>query len=474
MNGFPLGRSLAQPGPGACGGLAMAGHPRRRGAWLLGVAALALVVAGGCGHGQRAKAPAKPPEVVATKPIISEVTDYQDFTGRLSAVKTVDIRARVSGYVKSAPFTDGDLVKEGDVLFQIDPGSYLADLNLAKANLKLAEAERNVQEKMTARTQRLSGTKAASQEDLDTALATLEKDRANVEAMEASRDRTKLFVDWTKVVAPVSGRVSRRLVDPGNLVNADNTVLTTLVTENPMYVYFDVDERTFLDLMGSTSAGMSSWITGLRFPVLMRLANEDNFTQAGAVDFIDNQVNPTTGTIRMRGVFQNPRGFLKPGLFARVRLPIGAPYQALLIPDEALQSDQGRKYVYVVKKQKNDKGEEEDRVEYRKVTLGQAVSARKKRVEGEEEPGEYILRVIRPAEKGKEATEGVREGERVIVSGQQRVRPEALVQVKTQPPPESPESPLGKLLAENAPGPRQAQGKHKTANGRHKVEGGGQ
>src|SRR5262249_48742233 len=160
-----------------------------------------------------------------------EVTDYQDFTGRLNAVRMVEVRARVSGYVTEAPFKEGDAVKEGDLLFQIDPRSYQAELNQAKADLKLAEAERKVKEKITIRSRRLLGPRAETQETFETNVATLEKLRALVEAKEAARDRAKLYLDWTRVTAPLSGRISKRFVDPGNLVNADNTVLTTIVTE---------------------------------------------------------------------------------------------------------------------------------------------------------------------------------------------------------------------------------------------------
>jgi RND family efflux transporter MFP subunit len=403
-----------------------------RTAWcLFGAGVLVATLASGCGSGQATEKKNKPLEVTVTSPITDEVTDYQDFTGRLSAVKSVDIRPRVSGYVTKAEFKEGDLVKEGDVLFVIDPSTYKADLNQARANLKLAEAERNVMERNAGRAQRLIGRSAVAQEDYETIMATLEKDRATVDAMEASRDRAKLYVDWTTVKAPISGRVSRRLVDPGNLVNADNTILTTIVTENPQYAYFDVDERTYLNLVGSRSSASPEWLTSLHFPVLMRLSNEDDFTHLGTVDFIDNQVSATTGTIRMRGVFQNPKGLLRAGLFARIRLPLGTPYKAILVSDEALQSDQGRKFVYVVKPGKNKQGETVHVVEYRRVIPGQAVGG---------------LRVIKAPEKGKEGKEGLSEGEQVIVIGQQRVRPEMEVTVKKQPPPERPEPPFGKLL----------------------------
>jgi RND family efflux transporter MFP subunit len=387
-----------------CGGLRMA----RGGLWL------AALLCGGCSQGEAPRA-AKAVEVVVTRPITDEVTDYQDFTGRFSAFKTVEIRARVTGYVTDAPFKEGDLVHEGDVLFQVDPRSYEADAKQAAANVKVAEAERNIHEKNAGRAQRLFGFKSISQEDYDVAMASVEKDIASVEAAKASRERAKLYLDWTRVTAPLSGRISRRLVDPGNLITADVTILTTIVTEDPMYVYFDVDERTYLDLIDAATPGMTTSVTGLQFPVLMRLANEEQFTHAGVVNFIDNQVSASTGTIRMRGVFPNPKGHHKAGLFARIRLPIGASYQALLIPDEALMSDQGRKFVYVL----NDKNE----IAYRRVKLGQSIQE---------------LRVVK---------EGLKEGEQVLVSGMQRVRPGMQVAVKTQAPPARPDSPLNKLLS---------------------------
>ncbi len=388
--------------------------------------ALGMLLLGGCSQDAPPAKSSKPLEVIVTKPIVDEVTDYQDFTGRLSAIKTVEVRARVTGYVTDVPFKEGDLVHEGDLLFQIDPRPYETDLKQAIANLKLAEAERGVAEKNAGRAQRLLGTRSISQEDYDISMATVEKDIAAVDAKRASKDKAKLYLDWTRVTASVTGRISRRFVDPGNLIMADQTILTTIVADDPAYVYFDVDERTYLDLIQATAPGVTSSISGLQFPVLMRLANEEQFTHGGAVNFIDNQVSATTGTIRMRGVFANPKGLLKSGLFARIRLPIGNPYQTVLIPDEALMSDQGRKYVYVV----NDKNE----IVYRKVKLGQAIQD---------------LRVIK---------EGVSPEERVVVQGMQRVRPGVTVTVKNQDPPARPESPLGKLLSFQRPAVQKTSG----------------
>jgi RND family efflux transporter MFP subunit len=393
------------------------------------------LLAVGC---QRAPQPKKDNvvEVVVTTPVPDEVTDYQDFTGRMDALKTVDIRPRVSGYIMEAPFKEGDLVKEGDLLFQIDPRTYQADFNQAEANVRQAKAEVQLQVKRAERARQLIGQAAIGPEDYEQIIALRDKAIATVGAMEAARERAKLYLDFTHVVAPplrsddgrpLLGRISRRQVDPGNLVNADQTVLTTLVSVDPMYAYFDVDERTYLDLAALTSPGASSWFSALEFPVLMRLANEDEFKQKGYVNFLDNRLNANTGTVRMRGVFSNPKGNLKSGLFVRIRLPVGVPYKALLIPDEAILSDQGRKYVYVVKEAKDDAGNNVDKVEYRSVKPGQAIQG---------------MRVIKA---------GLSKGERVIVTGMQRVRPDSLVRVKTQAPPDVPKSSLTKLLSENRP-----------------------
>jgi multidrug efflux system membrane fusion protein len=403
------------------------------------VAVLAVLAAvGGCHEAPPPKMNKKI-EVVITAPITDEVTDYQDFTGRMDALKTVDIRPRVSGYITEAPFVEGEIVKEGDLLFQIDLRQYQDEVNQAKANLKLAEADKILQTRRAERGLAVMRSGAVSPEDIDQLIASREKAIANVAAMKAALERAELNLEFTHVKVPplhddkgrpLMGRVSRRLVDPGNLVNADQTILTTLVSIDPMYAYFDVDERTYLELAAITSQSSNSWFSALQFPVLMRLANEDEFKTLGYVNFLDNRLNANTGTVRMRGVFANPSGVLKSGLFVRIRLPKGAPYKALMVPDEALLSDQGRKYLYVVKdikKETNDKGEEVEmgKVEYRKVEIGQALQG---------------LRVIK---------EGLREGEHVIVSGMQRVKDGAVVQVQRKPAPPPPKSSLTEMLKED-------------------------
>jgi len=382
---------------------------------------LTALILVGCDKGQQPKA-SKDPRVFVTEPITDVVMDYQDFTGRLDAVKTIDIRARVSGYVVEIPFKEGDVVKENALLFQIDKRPYQADLNQAEANLKVAIAEMELQIKNAERAKTLFPANAISKEDLDTVMAAQDKAEANVGAMRAAKERAQLYLDYTSVTAPVTGRVSRRYVDPGNLINADSTILTRIVTENPMFAYFDVDERTYLDLLATLSPGKTSWYEGLNFPVMMRLANEKDFDKVGMVNFVDNQVVATTGTVRMRGVFDNSQGMLKAGLFVRIRLPIGSPYRASIIPDEAILSDQERKYVWLV----NAKSE----VEYRPVKLKQPIKD---------------LRVIQDPGPGQAGKEGVAPGDRIIISGMQRVRQGLKVDAENQAPPSLPEMPLVKL-----------------------------
>jgi membrane fusion protein, multidrug efflux system len=403
--------------------------------WGAAAVVLTSMLATGC-HQTATPKINKVVEVVVTTPVTDEVTDYEDFTGRLDALKTVDIRPRVSGYITEAPFVEGDIVKKDDVLFQIDPAPYDADLEQARANLKQAQAEEVLQTRRAERGKRLFGTAAIGPEDYDQLIAARDKAIATVGAMKAALDHAELNRKWTTVKVPpltddagrpLSGRISRRLVDPGNLVNADQTILTTLVSIDPVYAYFDVDERTYLKLASLADQGSSSWFSALQFPVLMRLANEDEFHRKGGVNFLDNRLNANTGTVRMRGVFANPSGVLKSGLFVRIRLPIGVPYKTVMIPDEALLSDQGRKYVYVVKKSKNEQGDDVEQVEYRAVELGQSIQG---------------LRVIKD---GK-----LKEGERVIISGMQRVRPGSVVKATLQDPPAPPKSALTQILKENA------------------------
>ena len=383
---------------------------------------LGIVFGAGCNQAPPvAKVEKKAIEVMVVHPVRDRVTDYNDFTGRLDALKTATLTSRVSGYVDSAPFKEGDHVKEGDVVFTIDPRPYVADLKQAQANLAVAEAESRLQNKNVARAQKLIANRTISQEDFDQINATWEKSKANIESAIATRDKAKLYLDYTKVIAPWSGKISRRNVDPGNMVNADMTQLTTLVSEDSIYAYFDVDERTYLDLMEIGKTNRGSWASQEKYPILMALPKEETYGHVGVVNFVDNKVNSGTGTIRMRGIFDNPDRILKAGMFCRIRLPVGNPYDALLIPDEAIQNDQGKKYVYVLN--------EKDEVVYRTVNPGQPIQAPKQN-----------LRVI--------LNDGVKPDDRIIVTGLQRIRPGMVVKPNLAPDLKSPGSPLTRILME--------------------------
>lgn len=403
---------------------------------------LTCLFAAACSQSQPAKD--KSVHVVVTTPITDDVIDYQDFTGRVEAHDSIDVRARSTGYLTKLCFKDGDRVKEGDVLFEIDPRPYEAQLNQDQADLAKIKAIVTKTEALYRRSVALSGKVASSQEDIDTQRGDWEVAKAAILQAEAKIRLSQLNLDWTKVTAPISGRISRRFVDPGNLIKADDTVLTTIVADDNVYVYFDVDERSYLDLVGETSStAESAPPPKLKLKVMMRLANSEEYTHTGEVDFVDNRVHGNTGTIRMRAVFANPRDTIKAGLFARIRIFVGKPFQAVLIPDEALQSDQGRKFVYIVttatEKKPDGTEETQDIVEYRPVVLGQAIQG---------------LREIKEAKRDKDGkiTEGLAKDERVIINGMQRVRPKTIVNATMQPPPSPPRLLQGKLAGLFDPG----------------------
>jgi RND family efflux transporter MFP subunit len=360
---------------------------------MLGCAAL-----GGCGAPQAAPGPPPPPEVFVSSPVARQVTDYEDFPGRTEAVVSVDIRARVNGYLDKVNFKEGTEVKQGDVLFEIDPRPYKAALDQAVGNLASMEARLKRLDLDLGRAQRLVGTTAMSREDYDKIVGDRGETAASLQALRAGVQRARLDLDFTKVLAPSSGRISRRYIDPGNLVKTDDTLLTTLVSLDPIYAYFDLDERTTLRLQRLFREHHIDWTGETALPVYLGLADEEGFSQQGKINFADNRIDPDTGTWRLRGVFPNPQRVLSPGLFVRVRLPIGNPYQAILISEQALGTDQGQKFVYVV----SDDG---DPV-YRQVKVGRLHEG---------------LRVI---------TAGLQKNEKVVVSGLQRVHPGGKVNAK--------------------------------------------
>lgn len=360
---------------------------------LMGLALLAA----GCNHAPPQMPALKTPEVDVAMPIYREVIDHEDFTGQTEAVMTIDIRARVTGYLKSVNFKHGAEVKKGDLLFEIDPPHYKAEHARAEGVVAQAQARLNRLKLDHARAERLFPSNTITKEQFDLVSGDLAEAEANLAAAKASLKLASVALGYCTINAPIDGRLSRPNIDPGNLVKADDTSLslTRIVAQDPMWVYFDLDERTMLRLR-RLSAGAKA--TDEKIPVLIGLADEEGYPHEGALDFRDNRLDPNTGTLRVRGVFPNADRFLTPGMFVRVRLPIGKPQQALLVPEQAVGTDQGQKFVYIV--------DNKDQITYRRVQVG-------KLYEG--------LRVI---------SEGISPGERIVVTGVQRVMPGMKVDAK--------------------------------------------
>jgi RND family efflux transporter MFP subunit len=340
-----------------------------------------------------APAAAPPPPVRVAQPVQREVTEYADFTGRLDAVQTVELRARVSGYLTRVLFAPGP-VRKGDLLFEIDPRPYQAELARAEAELQLREAHLKLATAEFDRARALAARGGAGREELDRAEAARAEAQAAREVARAALDVAKLHLESTRVTAPADGRIGRPLLDPGNLVRADDTLLATLVSTVPVYAYFDLDERSFLQLRrrqieAKAPAGAD------KATVLLGLADEQGFPHQGRMDFIDSRLDAGTGTLRCRAVFPNPAGLLTPGMFARVRLPMAPPAPALLVPERAVGTDQGLHYLLVVT--------DDNTATYRRVQLGQVQGDLRVVREGLK-PGEWVV---------LDAPPGLRSGTRV-------------------------------------------------------------
>ncbi|MEG3192483.1 efflux RND transporter periplasmic adaptor subunit [Lysobacter sp. D1-1-M9] len=362
--------------------------PRSIGHPLLALAAgvsIALAIAG-CGS-QAATNEAMPPPQVSVAPVLSkQVRQWDDFTGRVAAVETVELRPRVSGYVERVAYTEGQLVGKGDLLFVIDQRRYQAELDRALAELERARSEARLAETQHARAQALIEAKAISREEFETRRAATAQGHAMVRAAEAAVASARLDLQFTQVRSPISGRAGRALVTAGNLAQADATLLTTVVSLDPVHVYFETDEQTYLRYNALARGGERARSENA---VRVGLANEDGHPHAGTIDFIDNQADAGTGTVRARAVLPNPDGVLTPGLFARVQLEGRHAAEALLVDDKAVLTDQDRKYVYVL-------GPDDTAVR-KDVDLGRSVEG---------------LRVVRA---------GLNEHDRVVVHGVQKV-----------------------------------------------------
>jgi RND family efflux transporter MFP subunit len=372
---------------------------------------LGSLTSNGCQQAASQVAPSEPPSLPVAKPVQREVTNFVDFTGRTDAVQAVDVRPRVTGYLVQAPYKEGSEVKKGDLLFEIDPRPYQAQLDQAEGQVKLNEASLKLARTTYERDRAISAANsgAVSQQQLDQDVAAVEEASARLGAASASTQVYKLNLEFTKVTSPIDGMVSRYYLTVGNLVNQDQTLLTTAVSLDPMYVYFDMDEPTLLRLRNARNAGELKPSPNGQYTVLMGLQGEEGFPHKGTVNFVNNQVNPATGSITIRGVFLNPKPpdgvrLLSPGMFVRVRLPIGEPRQALLVIDRAIGSDQGLKFVYVI--------DADHKVQYRRVTTGAL-----------EEDG---LRVI---------SAGVKADDLVLVGGLPQVRPSMRIQPEQVPMP---------------------------------------
>jgi len=339
----------------------------------------------------QAAPPKRPPPSVDVMSVASqEVSDWKEFTGRLQASKSIVVMPRTSGYVVETGFEDGAQVKKGDILFQIDYRTIRAEVERLAAEVKRAEAEIALTERDLERANSLRSTNAISQEQFDNRSTRLIKAKAEADSARADLKRTRVLHAITTVKAEFDGQVSDARVDVGGSVVAGQTVLTTLVAIDKMHAYFDVDEPTFLRLR---VLGFDYKTREIK--VQMGVANQEDYTYSGRIDFVDNQVNAATGTIRMRAVFENSKGDLTPGLFARLKLQIGEVYESIVVPEKAIATDLSSKYVMVVG--------ENNIVSYRPVELG-------------ERRGES--RTIKS---------GIEAGETIIVSGLQRAFPGAPV-----------------------------------------------
>jgi multidrug efflux system membrane fusion protein len=357
----------------------------------IGLAAFAGLNAG-CSSSAQPKAPA-PVEVSVAEVICKQIGDSDEFTGRLEAVNAVEVRPRVSGYLQSVHFKEGAIVRRGDLLFQIDPRPFQAEVDRLKGDLSQAKAQRSRAQSDFARAERLHNNDGMSAEEYDRRAAVRNEAEARIASTEAALRGAELNLEFTRVIAPITGRVGRAEITEGNLVEsgaAQVKPLTTLVSLDPIYVYFDVDEQTYLKYARLTrDHGTSSG--DLHSAARLGLADEDGFPHLGQVSFVDNQVSSSTGTIRLRATFANKNLALTPGLFARIRLQGGDAHSGCLAKDEAVVTDLNQKYVFVLGKNNT--------LTYRPVKLG---------------PMTEGLRVVR---------DGLHEGDVIVVNGLQRVRP---------------------------------------------------
>ena len=375
----------------------------RRSVGVTALVALVLALLPGCKRMVATQA-TPPPKVTVSQPLEREVIRWDQYSGYLSSPQTVTVNARVSGLIEEAPFREGAIVHAGDLLFKIDPRPFQADLDNKKAAVAQAAALAAKTRADYVRSSQLIRAQVIAPSDYDSTRASYAEADASLKAAEAAVETSRLNLEWTEVRAPITGRVSRMNVTVGNLVNGGSgqaTTLTTIVSIDPLYCYLNVPESTALRYQEIALQQEKSDVAGAKVGCFLQLENETNFPHQGVIDFVDNQVDVNTGTVQIRAVFDNPTTLLTPGLFARVRIPSSGRYQALLIPDEAVNTDQNERYLLTVGT---------DNVAQRQtVKLGALFGS---------------LRSI---------TEGLKPGEWVIVSGMQSALPGAKVAPRRAP-----------------------------------------
>ena len=358
-----------------------------------GVAAVMAGCSDATGKAAEAQAAPAAAPVSAALVVQKQVAETQEFSGRLEAVEHVDIRPRVSGYITAVNFTPGAEVKKGQVLFVIDPRPYQAEAERAEAAAKSARAKAELARLELNRDERLLGDKAIAQREYDASASSQKQLDADARAAEAQAEAARLNLSYTRVTAPIDGRVSKAEITLGNLVDT-SAILTTVVSKDRIYASFDGDEETYLRVSGEAHKGEA-------VPVHVGLADEDGFPHEGKLEFVDNQLDARTGSVRMRALFANRDRTMAPGLFARVQIGGGEKHDALLITDRAVGTDQSHKFVFVVGA--------DGKAEYRTVELGPVADG---------------LRVVRS---------GLKPGEKIVVNGLQRVRPGAPVAAQLVP-----------------------------------------
>jgi RND family efflux transporter MFP subunit len=368
-----------------------------------------LVASAGCSKEAPAAAAQMPVPKVTTMPVVEQqTTDYDIWTGKTEASASVDVRARVFGYLKTIDFTDGDFVKEGQKLFTIEPDEYEAIHNQSLAKIEVCEAKLAVANANVARRQKVYSSGAITREEYEEYVAAAKEAAATLEAAKADEAKTAVDLKYTVVYAPISGRIDRHMVDKGTLLTGgtgQGTLLTTIVDEQPMYVYFDIDQQSLLRYKKDrppTKDSAPGSLRELNIDCYAELPGEKDFPHKGKLDFVENKVKSGTGTLRVRGLFENKKREMVSGLSARVKIPTSDPYQALMIPERALATDQSVKFVYVV---------------------GSDGVANRRAIELGPQRGD--MRIV---------TSGLKAGEQVIVKGLQRVRPGQKVEATAEQP----------------------------------------